>query len=343
MAIYMVVMGHVLTFCVRDIDHSLVFKVVAQLHMPLFFFISGWFTYRLTPQGLWRLPDLKRRARQLLVPMVVMSTLWIYYFPLSGLETPFDSTLGGLWQAQFKNGYWFTLVLFEIILIYSALAPVMSVVKGTVYRIVVVCAAWAVLLLLNEFVPAEINGYLSLELVATYFPIFMVGAIAASARDGFDRIARSQAWVTTSMLVGALLFLYVGWYWLFSKWTGDNPLLMMTATSLLHLSLVVWVIALVKPWCDKECAGDMPSRKVRIWITLGRNSLAIYLLHYFFLFPLGIAREWLVSMACGWTPCFVFAAVIAACVIAMSLGANSVIGASDFLSAIMTGRTRSKS
>ena len=76
-AIFLVIMGHVLTMCVRSIDRATVFKIIGQIHMPLFFFISGWFAYREDARGLPVLPKLRGRALQLLVPMVVVSSLWI--------------------------------------------------------------------------------------------------------------------------------------------------------------------------------------------------------------------------------------------------------------------------
>ena len=45
-AIFLVVMGHVLTMCIRDIDSSVAFKLIGEVHMPVFFFISGYFTYK---------------------------------------------------------------------------------------------------------------------------------------------------------------------------------------------------------------------------------------------------------------------------------------------------------
>ena len=73
MAIFMVVMGHVLTMCVREIDRAALFKFLGEIHMPLFFFISGWFTMRVADDGHIARPGLSKRFFQLLVPMVAMS------------------------------------------------------------------------------------------------------------------------------------------------------------------------------------------------------------------------------------------------------------------------------
>lgn len=123
-AIFMVVMGHVLTICIRDIDAATIFKIIGEVHMPIFFFISGWFTYKATADGRIRRPDLRRRALQLIVPMVIVSTLWVLQFPYSGLRSPMAPGFDGLWTSEYKNGYWFTPVLFVIMALYALLAPV---------------------------------------------------------------------------------------------------------------------------------------------------------------------------------------------------------------------------
>lgn len=67
-AIFLVVVGHVLTMCIRDIDNAVLFKFVEKIHMPIFFFISGYFTYKLNEKGRLKMPNLLSRAKQLLIP-----------------------------------------------------------------------------------------------------------------------------------------------------------------------------------------------------------------------------------------------------------------------------------
>jgi len=152
-AIFMVVMGHVLTMCVREIDRAAIFKFIGEVHMPLFFFISGWMAMRLGEGGNVATPSLLPRAKRLLLPMLGASTLWLYYFPLSGLESPLVSTWEGLWSNEWKNGYWFTLVLFEIFAVYAAITPLLSRCRNVWGGIAVTAAAWAVMLACQAIMP----------------------------------------------------------------------------------------------------------------------------------------------------------------------------------------------
>ncbi len=338
LAIFMVVMGHVITFCIRDIDRSLVFKLIQEIHMPLFFFISGWFTYKATPDGSLRRPDMARRAVQLLIPMVVVSSLWIWYFPHSGLQSPLTSTFEGLWSSPWKNGYWFTLVLFEILALYCAVTPLL---KGGIGRwLTIILASWALLLTAVALLPAVWTDYASLGLAASFWPVFMFGAAAAKYRDRFATIVAGGSTVTVCLLLGACLAYFICWPWEFPALTDSNGIALSIARTLFHACLAVVAIAVVKPWSERvysPAASGAARRIADTWQLLGRKSLAIYLLHYFFLFPMWTCRQTLVDLSLGFVPTFFLAAFVAAGIIALALGAAALIAPSPLLSLLLTG------
>jgi len=73
--IILVVMGHVIQYSVADYQHNEMFRFIYSFHMPLFFTISGFLTYKENFDD--RL--LRRRAMQLLVPFVawaIINSLW---------------------------------------------------------------------------------------------------------------------------------------------------------------------------------------------------------------------------------------------------------------------------
>lgn len=335
-AIFMVVMGHVLTMCVREIDRATVFKFIGQIHMPLFFFISGWFTFKLA-DGRVLMPRLGSRAVQLLVPMVVVSSLWIWYFPHSGLQSPLNSTFSGLWSDVWKNGYWFTLVLFEMMLLYAALCPIFTRVKGALGAVAVSLAAWLLLYALYRYCPAGIRNCTSLELVVAFFPAFLFGTLGRRYKESFMK-AVHNSWCQTVAMVIFAVTLYVNcWPWEFGL---DSDSLIFTG-ALMHICLAVIMLNVFEKWAAgafAESASPAARGIARIWEYTGTQSLAIYLLHYFFLFPMGAMRPWLSDVGLSLVPLTAFAAVWAALIVAAVLGVVKILEPSRQLSLLLTGK-----
>lgn len=337
----MVVMGHVITFCIRDIDRTTLFKFISEIHMPLFFFISGWFTYGIQPDGKLKAPRIGARARQLLLPMVVVSTLWIFYFPHSGLQSPFNSTFGGLWLSIGKNGYWFPLCLFEIILVYAALRPLFGMTRRPGASILLAGVVWAILvavaILFRQTYPI-VGDTLQLDFLATYWAPFIVGVIASRRRDDFLRLTQSSTATTLSLLIGGFALYYSCWYWEFPLPESA----VYVSRAILHIALAIVAVAVVAPWVNNAYAplqpGQQPGRWIRIWTYLGVNSLGIYLLHYFFLFPLESWRSAAEALNVGFVPMFVVSAAVAACVIIITLGLIRIIQVSKPLTTLLIGK-----
>ncbi len=368
-AIFMVVMGHVLTMCVRDIDAAVLFKMIKNIHMPLFFFISGFFTYKVTAEGQpFALPRLGQRAMQLLVPFLVVSALWIWYFPHSGLRSPIVSTFYGLYSDVWKNGYWFTLVLFEIFLVYWTTAIAYRAYKPhkpygspkTYGEIAIAVVIWVILCAIQLLVPGEITRWASWEFVAAYYPVFMLGIFARKHREWFLPWVQQGSTMTVAIILGAVLIylMMYPWEFPFMAWWGI-PLVL---PPLLHAALVPIAFGTVIPWTQTGTSQQhvtnlappqqdgsraalaptsgalAPTWGQRYWILLGKESLAIYLLHYFFLFPLTSLQEPLRALALGFTPTFVVAAVVAFIVIGLVLGVNYIIQKSPLLALLLTGK-----
>lgn len=329
MAIFLVVMGHVISMCVRGIDRAPLLKFIGEIHMPLFFFISGWLAARA------KAPSILPKAKRLLLPMLAVSTLWIYYYPHSGLESPFTSTWSGLWTDTFKNGYWFTLVLFEIFAVYAALFPLFKKSGSPASQAALVLISWAALWLL-KLLPDTAQGILSLDLLLEFYPVFMAGLIAARHADAFGRLIASPAAYTAAIIIAATTMYIACWYWEFPALEGVPMIFVRIA---LQLALAAIAIAAVKPWSEKVYAANPAGTKAtRLWCLLGEKSLAIYLLHYFFLFPLGSARPLLEGFGLAFTPMLFFSAIIAAAIIAIVLLVDYILSFSPPLALFLTGR-----
>lgn len=331
-AIFLVVMGHVLTIGIRNIDNAFLFKIIGEIHMPLFFFISGYFTYKVTGDNRpFRYPQLKKRFLQLIVPFVTISSLWIIYFPHSGLESPLDSSWSGLYSDLWKNGYWFTLCLFEIILIYAATVPLLRRCKSPAAIMASTISVCILTGIICISIPTHVNFMTGLPLALQFFPIFMAGVIARKYENRFDAITSDSRIYTVALIVLCLMTYYVCYYWEFPSIPEDCRYV---ARVVLHLSLAIVAVALFK-----SCGNTGKANPVTdIFTRIGKDSLAIYLLHYFFLFPMGGIRQSLIDMGLGIVPTAIISAFSAAFIIAAVMMVYAIIKKSRILALLLTGK-----
>ena len=96
------------------VDNMVSFKnVFISFHMPLFFFISGWVLHK--AERIWNWNFIKgfltSKFLMLMVPTVVFFLLYVLIFKDARI-TAEDLNVA-------KDGYWFTLALFEFFLLYS--------------------------------------------------------------------------------------------------------------------------------------------------------------------------------------------------------------------------------
>lgn len=336
-AIYLVVMGHVLTMCIRGIDSAVAFKLIGEIHMPVFFFISGYFSYKSTADGDFVPPKLWKRFKQLIVPFFVVSSLWILYFPHSKLQSPLSDTIPGMLTSYWKDGYWFTLTLFELTLLYALLGKILSAAGKIGWQLATIAICYLALIAATPLISDTGANFdpAGIGLLTRFFPIFIAGVFARKYAEPFKRLATSSA----SFPVAALTFLAT-WYYSVYPWEfpGLPKATAYAAQPLLHVSLMLMVFGIVYKTERPDEPQSKPSVAARWFSCLGRNSLGIYLLHYFFLFPLTVLQEPLRQLELAFLPTAAVAAFVAFFIVTAALGATFIIGKNKILSFLLIGK-----
>lgn len=340
-AIYAVVMGHVLLYAAPGLTDTLLMRVIALSHMPLFFFISGYFSYKEADGRRFANPDLWSRFKQLIIPMVVMSALFCAYRAHSqlhtdvGLTDDFPANIRALWLDNAKWGYWFTICLFEIIVIYRIVCPMLRAARKAVTHIAIIAATFVLLVAAGQVLPAAVTSIFEVRFVAMYTPVFLIGVMARLHKERFGKLLSNQ-WATTSAIVGGGILLgllaykdSIG----FMSVTGVSLIL----TPAWHLLLVVVVFAVIRPWVERSAAGEKLSAPIRVWSFLGRNSLGIYLLQYFFLFPMPWLANALHASAMQMVPAFVLSFIASGLIVAVCCGAIAIVRTSRYMAMLMLG------
>lgn len=332
-AIYLVVMGHVLTMCIREIDSAITFKIIGEIHMPIFFFISGYFSFKLKGNQ-WIAPNLVKRFKQLIIPFFVVSFLWITYFPYSKLQSPLSDNIPDMLCSYWKDGYWFTLTLFELILVYAGMRYVFNKVHGAIAEIFISVLVYVALICLELNFSHEDANFdpLGIGLMTRFFPIFMFGVFAHKYNSRFIALAQNS-------IVGVLAILLGGFAWYYSVYTWEFEVqslyMMRLAQPILHISLMLLVFNIVSR-LQNDSEHKSALRKSLVY--LGKNSLGVYLLHYFFLFPLTPLQEPLRQIGLAFLPTTLVAAFFAFFIVGAALLANYFIEKNKILSFLLIGK-----
>nr|MDE6321127.1 acyltransferase family protein [Muribaculaceae bacterium] len=324
---------------------TLLMNIISWTHMPLFFFISGYFSYKVSASGEpFGSPQLWSRFKQLVIPMVIVSALFALYQGHSHLTAASDVgsdwcvNISRLWCDESKCGYWFTICLFEIMVIYYLAAPLLRRLGSGVAQILTIPAIFLVLIALYKCAPTMLGNILELKMVAMYTPVFMIGVIARKNREAFNRIIRNQLIITSATLLGVCLLSLLVYRDAISFMSKPGATLFIAP--LWHLLLVVVAFNVTPRW-----VGEMPtnvSPSIKIWAYLGRNSLGIYLLQYFFLFPMPCLAGALESSAAQFVPTFALSFLSAALITAVCCGVISIIRTSRHLAFLTLGDSLSK-
>lgn len=159
-AIFLIVLFHIYGYTGRY-ENSIVYSFCQNVQIVIFIFVSGVLISKSS-----RSIDIKSKAVRLLVPFVTFYIIW-------GVIDYHNFTLFIL--DEFKYGYWFVLVLFEIMLVYVFLLYI--ALKANLSPFLLHIIFLVLLSLYESFFPRDsiLNILLCTNLVWHYYPFFILG------------------------------------------------------------------------------------------------------------------------------------------------------------------------
>ena len=321
--------------------YSMFMSLCLLFRMPLFFFISGFLAYK--PTFAWQPGEtvalVGKKFRVQVVPTLVFMTAFI------ALSTkPFWSFMETAWTNSLKAGYWFTLVLLEMFLIYYAACFICVRLERrfpkTVFQTPVLLVLW--LLSLLAYVTLYLPGITSWRLdlwarissiteVARYFQFFLLGNLCHRYWSQVQRLLDSP-WLFPLLVAVAFLGAgdYLRWHNLRLYWANLPRTLAM-------YSLVMIIVAFFryyKEWFTRE-------RRVGAALQyVGVRTLDVYLLHYFFLPVLPAVGKWFRANPHNFVLEGTIALALALVVVAFCLLTSHVLRVSPFLKKWLFGREK---
>lgn len=303
-------------FCLNCKEYWLdyIFKLVM---LPGFFFISGWFT---TINIKWGGVIIKR-FKAMLIPTVLMFSIYVFIY--WGNMEKFSHCVSG----EYKFGYWFTFVLFLMNLLHWGTSWILGFSKkisDTINVIALICITMLLVLLKDwdwNHNEALLARWFSLRLVAMYFPFYALGICCKKWECLFHRIINNEYIVAIIMIV----FL-AG----LSKQDGG-----------FYFGLLMGMLGVFLLYRLVFFYQDNFSEKTKIGRQLciiGRNTLPIYLIHYFFFLGLKLPEVGAsLNIHTQWGILTIIALLLTLLIVYSSLGVAKLLALSKPLSKILIG------
>lgn len=273
LAILIVIDLHVLNLCGVGHYETLSSQMLYAPVMPLFFFVSGFLAYKqsMSVNDFWN--NIRHKFVFLVIPAVVfrIGLSMVKHHSLFGFIT------GGM------GGYWFTVVLFEVFLIYYLVTVLMKNEKWRIGVLLALSVAGIGMLALDkDFGPALFD----LRRVTKFFQFFVLGTLAMKYRPKYESLMSNEI-LKASLVVAYFVVL-------FSLTYDMSPVLrhFLRDVALRYFATFSIVSFFV---CHAYCF-QRESKINSLIIYIGQNSLVIYLLHYFFLPHFNPLPEWLVGL-----------------------------------------------
>ncbi|MDE7342970.1 MAG: acyltransferase [Muribaculaceae bacterium] len=270
-----VVMVHVLVggFGLNP-DQSALAILRGTFTLPLFFFVSGFFLYH--PLQDWTPTRIRATLRVRATALVGGTALFATLF---FIVTHRGNPLAWLPDGNFVE-YWYTISLFQIFIWYMVAVVIGRILGRKTFRGLLFTAMAASVLL--PFTPAAQSYWCYWwlnEKTALYFQFFAIGMLVKSHQSGFFAWLE-RPWVLTLLIVGYTASLLGGWSYA-EYWAEHSPVVL----TLIHetLSRYFGLLLVLRIFYSARDRFENPGRFMSRWLLIGRRTLDIYFLHYFFL------------------------------------------------------------
>lgn len=278
----LVVLTHVESFSF-EMESSFINDVLVSFRMPLFFFISGFIGYKAgvewTGKTWWTMSRKKLLVQ--LIPTFFFGLICAYAY----LKVDFMAFV----TSSNKLGYWFTIALLEMFLLVYTMNWVLYQCSNKeskprkVIALVLIYVALYLCRLVPDHLPSLSSAYdvLCLHYVSLYFPFFAFGYICSMYKEAFNRMLEHKSFAAIAIILFAVLF-YVRRTYILPN-LGGGALIFISS---FFTQLAVGILGLLVVYNTFRTYADSFTSDKRIGRALqyiGKRTLDIYLLHYFFI------------------------------------------------------------
>ena len=317
----LVVLNHVSFYCL-GIDNKIpsFHKYLQEIQMPLFFFISGFVLYKPTTQwnGKHMVSLFKSKIPVLLISPLIFMSIYLYINHIPFIE--------GIYE-EAKYGYWFTFVLFVFFVFYAITRYILHLIRvDNIYS--------DFLILLTGFTFFFVK-YLPLSIVTQhllstgnlyYYVFFVIGTLSRKHYKRLQVILDKKPLIIAAIAVFFLFNIF------------DREIKLDSSMILLFLTFLSGIIIVFALFRNKQKYLTKATILGNGLQYIGRRTLDIYLLHFFFL-PVALKSTVASSLTTHPVPVIELAIslTIALIIIACALVISNTLRLSPFLGHYLFG------
>lgn len=315
-AMIFVVMGHVLIMGLNS-KHTALLSLIVFCEMPIFFIVSG-FLARVdkTSRLLDTLKYFVSRSFSLLIPLVT----WSLIRNISDGEV----WGGGIITILYRRGYWFFYALWWCMLLTSMANSICSFLQKyfkTYFINYVLYVIIYLMFVLLKFSSIDLEPFVPTHDMLFYFPFYAMGIIIQT--NLFCKKILFNKYIFACSLIGFLIC------WKLSAMD----------------SFIIWIIgalcSVIVIW--NTCKNINPQLLVsKILGAIGRNTLAIYAIHYFFIIQLPDVLRNSIFLQNNFFPQVVFSSFYAIIAIFLSLIFDRIISCNSITRFLFFGEKKKR-
>lgn len=317
-AIFLVVVGHIIQFNCKDFSNNPIFSIIYSFHMPLFMFISGYVAFKSMKATIFNsyFQFLMKRIRTILLPFLSWQLLISpFFFKDNTSQNPILRFIN--LSTHIGMGLWFLWFLFLLTLLYSLFLFISNRVNKNNNFIVDVVFAGIVL------IPVVLAGYFHLisyaNSLALYFLFFFLGIFISKFSFLKNLILNN---IVFSISIFTFLLLSRSYY--FGDESSKNLLIKMILSNAAIFSLYNIV--------NKITWNAFIDKTIQQW---GKNSLIIYVTHFPLVFL--VSRPQVIPYL-ELLPMLVITTAAAFIIIITCIGIAKLVATNSILDLLMYGR-----
>ena len=272
LAILFIVFGHIPMYCYHtDETFTSCRSFTSLVQLPIFFFVSG-FVFRIKTLSIkGGNKFILNKFRQLIIPATIIGSIYL---------TLHDNNYTQIIYDKFKGGYWFTFTLFELIIIqyiweiFTEKIHIRN--NNKPYYTTSLCLATILYIFSLPTISAKLGDFSSIigSTMFRYYLYFLLGNIVRNNLKLIIQWKYKNQMTAIIILIFFILFIINQMSYKFSGILFHLNLILLESSSLVVVVMVFYKYR--QYFSSSHCIANTLT-------FLGKRTLDIYLLHYFFL------------------------------------------------------------